>query len=500
MSAQRPVPLSVLILAGVAAAGLCLLGWALLDSALPAPALAARPAAVVHADDRAAADDELEPLRDDGPSPLPSERVEFDPVRARVRLRGQLLNTHGLGTELELTLARHVSREIPIAQYLEDLGALPLKPTLDFASQLRELEVSGGLALRLVASADGTIDADVTELFEDVLRLPSQLSLCVRHENFAEREYVFEVDGGELPIDAFTLATEDELSLEFERALEPRCVVRGYAWPRAGGAREVHIEAWTLRHDRPLGLSAYGAVLRPDEPFALPLELEREYAIVAMADGFVPMTQIVATNGALDLWCQPFLLDDGIGVQGQVALDLHLFGGDATLFLTPFEDDSHGSHGPSGLRWNGSSFSPELVTADCAADGSFDVRGLVRGRYALRIGIDRARWTEMDPVYEVWAPSSGLVLTPPLVNLTWRIEHDGAAVADKPFKVLGIAHGNKRASLQTDRFGYANAWMLSGEPYIVEVPMGSRQDWTYGKVVPWNRPAAHELIAMGMRY
>lgn len=471
-------------------------------TASPVPALAARPTgsalAEVHA---AAADSELERPRTDVPSgPLVSERIEFDPVRAEVRLRGQLLNAHGLGAELELTLARHIARESQPSPYLEDFGRERAAPALDFTSQLRELEVSDGIELHFAASPDGTIDADVTALFANTLRLPRQLALRVRHENFAEREFVLDLDDGDLPIDAFTLATENEFAIEFRRALEPRCVVRGFAWPRVGPASEVRIEAWTLRHDRPLGLSAYTAVQRPDQPFVLPLELDRGYAIVAIAEGCVPLTQIVATHGALDLWCQPFALDDGVTLQGQVALDLHLFGGDASLFLTPFEDDSRGTHGPSGLRWNGSSFSPELVTASCDSSGNFDVRGLVAGRYALRIGIDRARWTEMDPVYEVWAPAGGLVLTPPLVNLTWRIEHDGAALAGQPFKVLGLAHGNKRASLSTDRFGYANAWMLSGEPYIVEVPMGSRSDWTYGKVVPWNRPDAHELIAMGMRY
>jgi hypothetical protein len=517
-------------LTAAATAALTLAAFALWYEPPPAAVEAARPPPV-----EACAPGELPVMAAVDPSPLVGERTEvasapssavvqrraLPPIRAHVHLRGVLREAHDLGADLDLQLRPLAApepandedatgqRRPALGQMALDIGSGSFAHELPAEWQLPEDDARDGAlgsadeppGLALHASSDGTLDDDVTELFADPEQVPQLLVLEVRHPNFEPRCYVIAARAGLQRIDAVRLASEPELEIRVDVTLVPRCVVRGQAWARKGGAGAIRIEAWNVQQGHLTGLSAHDSVVGPDDTFELALAPDRRYAIVALADGFVPTTTVVYTIGALDLWIGSLVLDDGEAIDGHVALDEHLFGGKASLFLAPDVYERRDVFGPAGLCWNGAAFIPESVTATTDARGNFELAGLVPGRYRLRLGIDRSHWTEMDPVFDVHAPSSALELRAPLVRVTWEFEYQQRALERHAFRVRGVVHDESEA-LETDALGRASAWLLEGEPYVLEVPMTSpstarTSDWTYGKVVPWHRSETFELIAMG---
>jgi hypothetical protein len=437
-------------------------------------------------------------------------------VHARVFLRGRLHDSRGLAPDIDLRIRPTFPDDDASTEVIpNDVRAAPV-PKVRALGQLAtgisegtfsaELERVARLdqnddfeeTLPFVATVDGSVDRDITQLFSNPRLLPRGLWIEVRHKNFEPRKYFVAPEFNRRVIDSAMLAREGEIVLSFDITLIPRCVVRGQAWSRAGAAASIRIEAWILARGRPAGLHASTAVSSADDIFELPLVPDQRYAIVALCDGLSPLTTVVYTSGALDLWLAPFVLDGGVTISGHVDLGAHLFGSESWLYLTPDGDfDPRDRFGMSGLIWTGSAFQPEVRGTQAAGDGSFALDGLVPGRYRLRVGLDRDWWTEMDPVFVVTAPSSELALRPPLAHVTLQLEQEQLPFVRRELRIRGAGRCSDRVSptLTTDGLGQSAVWLLPGEPYIVEVPMG-RNDWKYGKVAPWNHSEFVELVSM----
>jgi hypothetical protein len=512
------------VLAICAAAAVVAVGVALQVTGPRNEADAAQPPAVVTVVAAAPLPAEQEPI----PTSDPVEVGQREPVdvaapqpiapavRARVLLRGRLHDTRGLAPDIDLrirpTFPPDDENTEPIPNGVRAAPAPKVRALGQLATGITESTFSAELetvvrlnqnddfegTLPLVASVDGYVERDITPLFSDPQALPQALWIEVRHKNFEPRKYFVAPEFNRRAIDSAMLAREGEIVLSFDITLVPRCVARGQAWSRDGAAASIRIEAWILARGRPAGLHASAAVSSADDIFELALVPDQRYAIVALCDGLSPLTMVVYTSGALDLWLAPFVLDGGVTISGHVDLGAHLFGSESWLYLTPDGDlDPRDRFGMSGLIWTGSAFQPEVRSAQAASDGSFALDGLVPGRYRLRVGLDRDWWTEMDPVFVVSAPSSELALRPPLAHVTLQLEQEELPFARRDLRVRGAGRCSDRVSptLTTDGLGQAAVWLLPGEPYIVEVPMG-RNDWKYGKVAPWNHSEFVELVSM----
>jgi hypothetical protein len=235
-----------------------------------------------------------------------------------------------------------------------------------------------------------------------------------------------------------------------------------------------------------------------DGTFTLSVRPNASYAVVALADGWLPRTATVYVQDPLGQWIGTLVLDQGVRVQGSISAGRHAFGAAPQLYLSR-EDPvlRRDLYGPSGLVWNGSVFLPEMQPVSWRGDGTFDFGGLVPGTYELRFGIDRDWWTVADPVIRVSAPSAALSITPPLARVTLEVTEHGAPARNRAIRLTGMGRNAGRAEIETDRWGRAEYWLFPGEPYVVDVPRPGGADWSYGKVVPWSGGEVLEQIAMG---
>jgi hypothetical protein len=463
------------------------------------------------------------PEREAAPTRVPSVAAAELPrlhPRARVVLRGTLRNSRDRAAEIDLRVRREWSRDIAVlsetalqnwSAALDDAESLPpevrgrVKSTthLGGGRTLRGFDNAAGedspeQSIHIHAADDGSVDADITTLFEGVLEVPDSIWLEIAHPNFdpAQHAIATAVDGRR--ITRAMLMHDGEFVLGFDVTLVPRCVVRGSAWASDGQARSIQIEAWELQSDRPTAMRARAVVESSQDVYEFSLTPDRRYAIVAFADELSPATAVVFASGALDLWMSPFVLEAGVAIAGRVDLGEHVFGNDVWLSLAPdYPIDPHLRFGSSGLIWTGVSAQTEARNAHAGDDGAFAFEGLAPGRYRLRIGIERDWWTEMDPVFVVYAPSTDLVLVPQLTRVTLHVEQGRRAFAHRDLRLRGAGRNGKHVSpmLKTDGFGQAAVWLLPGEPYIVDVPMG-KHDWSYGKVTSWYRSENVERISM----
>lgn len=440
--------------------------------------------------------------------------------RARVVLRGTLRNSLDRAGEIDLRVRREWSRDIEALSEtalptwsgaLDDTQSLPpelrgrVKSTvlLGGTRTLRGVDYADGedspaQSIRVQAGDDGSVEADITALFEGVIEVPDSIWLEIKHPNFDPAQHAISAAVGGRRITRAMLTHEGEFVLNFDVTLVPRCVVRGSAWASDGEARSIQIEAWELQNGRPAGMKARAVVESSHDIYEFSLTPDRRYAIVAFADELSPATAVVFASGALDLWMSPFVLEAGVAIAGRIDLGQHVFGNDVWLSLAPdYPIDPHLRFGSSGLVWTGVSAQTEARNAHAGDDGSFAFEGLAPGRYRLRIGIERDWWTEMDPVFVVYAPSTDLVLVPQLTRVTLLVEQGRRAFAHRDLRLRGAGRNGKHVSpmLKTDGFGQAAVWLLPGEPYIVDVPMG-KNDWSYGKVTSWYRSEIVERIDM----
>ena len=468
-----------------------------------------------------------------------SEREVVDAMpRARVILRGQLSGARGLGAGFQLYAwpvyaeSEGSRRDGTVFEYSDDpwssrLAAPSLAPT-PFPSN-PELPRSGPptyspkfqgadslapdaredaarrprslvsfISLAISARADGTVDADITPLFANHQAIPQQISLRVAHPNFATQDISFPcrtLDGQ--AFDHAALQRSGELVVPFELTLTPLYTVRGQAALCDGSAEQVHVSAWPLVDGRPRVSSGWTAFAAGSGTFALKLDPDRDYAIVACAEDTAPQTQFVRTEGDLEITLPAFQLERGVSISGRVDLARHSFGGAAWLCAADTASGQMLEVAGTELVWNGVAFERRTCSAQAGPDGSFTLAGLSRGRYSLRLGTTRT-WAPADTTFQAYAPSSDIVLAPPLVHVTLKLELDHGPLAEHELRVHGVGECAARATpvLKSDALGRAELWLLPGEQYMVEVPMSERDTRSYGKIVPWNRGEVVELVSM----
>jgi len=85
--------------------------------------------------------------------------------------------------------------------------------------------------------------------------------------------------------------------------------------------------------------------------------------------------------------------------------------------------------------------------------------------------------------------------------VTLKLELDRGPLIEHELRVHGVGECSARSTpaMITDALGRAELWLLPGEQYVVDVPMGERDTRSYGKIVPWNRSDVVEVVGMGAR-
>jgi hypothetical protein len=472
------------------------------------------------------------------PPPVASEREVVDNApRARVMLRGQLKGARGLGAELQVFAtpdfadndsggstrgviftdgnddpwaARAVApTPFPnnpelapsIASGYAPLFGSPDSLTLDprdasVHRNLRTLASSPTLALN--ARADGTVDADLSVFFANPLAIPQQIALRISHANFTTQQITIlcrTADGHD--IDRAALRRTGELVIPFGGDLMPVYVARGQAALCDGGSEQVHVAAWQLVDGRPRVSAGWTAIAAGSGSFALRLEPDHDYAIVACAPDTAPQTRFVTTVGDLNIDVPTFQLERGVSISGRVDLGRHSFGGAAWLCAADYSNPLLLDVAGTELAWNGAAFERRTCSAQAGPDGTFTLSGLARGRYSLRLGTTRT-WAPADATFQAYAPSSDIVLAPPLVHVTLKLELERAPLPEHELRVHGVGECSARATpvMISDVLGRAELWLLPGEQYVVDVPMSERDTRSYGKIVPWNRGEVVEVVSM----
>jgi hypothetical protein len=436
------------------------------------------------------------------------------PVRAHVVVRGELRGARGRGEELELRLFAYDLRELAEVAALEQdprlPGAVPGSwPRPGGGPERVDLAPAFHQARRLVdeigvsalAGREGAFARDVTDLVASARELPDGLLLTVRHENFRPVDLWIPLEERGRALDRERLSEAGEIELRVQVELDAVCLLRGEAWC-FDAEGEVQVEVWSLAGGVPsalVGAARAGAAANGGERrWAVAVPPGGRYAVVALAEGYLPQTVIVPTWDQLDLWLGSIVLDRGVAIRGALDVARHSFGSSVALFLAREGPViRRGRHGPHDLVWTGSSFEPEVQATRRTDGGRFEFTGLVPGAYRLRMGIDREWWTEMDPVIDLRAPAEALWIEAPLARVTLAIEQDGAPVAGRRIVLAGVGRSGGSAELVTDAAGRAEAWLFPGEPYVVHVSRPQGADWSYGKVVPWERRDVVERIVMG---
>lgn len=302
--------------------------------------------------------------------------------------------------------------------------------------------------------AAGRFRIDVTRLvgLEDG-DVPALLAIRVHGCDAASTDFEVAVPVGD---ERFGRVSAYEIRAVLE--LTSPCGVQGRVVASASNRPRATVAAFAWEDQRPAAMPASAdefALAKGD--FALPLDCDRDYVVVLLADGCRPWSQILLAGRSRQLGA--LVLERGEVISGRARIAgeavrgvVRVRGGAASGSAAAVSCSITGRT----LLWVGERFEWESLSVASGEDGRFEVGGLGPAVYALSLGAVSGVYASYSPPLEVQAPAASVQLSPRACRLELELFHDGELARNRYLNVsersgLEMTVGSHR----TNAFGVA---------------------------------------------
>lgn len=258
-----------------------------------------------------------------------------------------------------------------------------------------------------------------------------------------------------VPLGAFITDRQADVEYRAQLRFAGRCQVRGrvVAEHVDEDAPELQVAAFALVDGAPQKRPQAQVSCRAGSgEFEFELPCNFSGVLVLWADGFRPRT-LELRSGSQDVG--EHTLERGATIRGRASI-----AGEPVSGLVRAQPQPAGaldcSLGDVWVTWDGGQFEWTVASDFSAEDGTFELRGLRPGAYAVSLGALRRGYASELPAVELTAPASGVEFAPECARVELLVSRAGAPLANASFEVAETAAGARRiGGTRTDAEGRA---------------------------------------------